>query len=149
MRPAWQGALVWLARIVMAGIFLSFAWDKLLDPAEFAESIYNYRMLPDGSVNLLALFLPWLEWWSAIALLAVAPFRRAAWWWFTLMLLVFTYAKVSALQRGLDIGCGCSAGPESTDPMTWKDVAFNVWLLAVCGLGLVLDHRGRTRTPGL
>ena len=148
MRPAWERALVWAARLGMAWVFMSFAWDKLLDPAAFAESIYNYRMLPDGAVNLMALFLPWVEWWSAVALLAVAPFRRAAWWWLAFLLLVFTAAKFSALQRGLDISCGCSAGPESADPMTWKDVAFNVGLLAVCGLGLVLDHRGRSRTPG-
>ena len=148
MRPRWERGLVWAARLLVAGVFLEFSWGKIVDQAGFAESIYNYRMLPDAVINPIALFLPWLEFLSAIALLALAPFRRSAWFWISLMLVVFTYAKFSALQRGLDISCGCSSQAGAADPMTWKDVAFNLSLLALCGAGWVFDLRGRSRTPG-
>jgi len=62
VRPLWERILVWSARLLMAGIFMKFAWDKLLDPSDFALSIYHYRMLPDAAINPLAIFLPWLEW---------------------------------------------------------------------------------------
>ncbi|MCC5847426.1 MAG: DoxX family protein [Verrucomicrobia bacterium] len=134
--------LIWTARVFVAGVFLYAAWGKILDPRGFGRDIHNYQMVSDGWVTLTALFLPWLELWCAVALLAVSPFRRSAWWLITGMMVVFTYAKISALQRGLDISCGCTG---SDDPMTWMGVAENLVLLVPCVFALVCDHRWPTR----
>jgi hypothetical protein len=37
------------------------SYDKILHPLAFAEIVYNYQILPDVLVNLVALFLPWIE----------------------------------------------------------------------------------------
>ena len=130
--------LLWAARIGIAALFTHSAWTKLVDPEAFAQATANYRMLPDALVTATALFLPWLELWCAMALLAVSPFRRAAWGLITAMMVVFTVAKVSALARGLDIACGCTA---SDDPMTWLDVGENLLILVPCVYGLATDFR--------
>jgi len=116
----------------MAGLFLYSGAIKVLDPAFFAQSTANYRMLPPALITPMALFLPWLEIWSALALLTLPAPRRAGWIWITVMLIVFTIAKISALARGLDISCGCGT---SEDPMTFRDVLENLILLALCRLG--------------
>lgn len=130
--------LVWLARLGMAGLFLFSAWTKLVDPSAFATATANYRLAPDGMVTLIAVFLPWLEVWCGVALLAAPPFRRSAWWVLTVMMVVFTIAKASALARGLDISCGCY-GVER--PMTWASVGENLLLLAACVFGLAMEKR--------
>lgn len=122
-------ALLWGIRLFLAGLFLHSGWIKLLDPAGFAQSVANYRMLPAALVTPMAVFLPWLEIWSALALLIHPLLRRAGRGWIFFMLVVFTLAKITALARGLDISCGCGT---SEDPMTIRDVAENLFLLALC-----------------
>lgn len=134
-------ALVWGLRIWLAWIFIGYGWDKMADPAQFAESIDQYELAPSGLVNLLALFLPWLEVWCGFALLFLPPLRRSAWFLVGWMLIVFTVAKVSALVRGLDISCGCH-GAGGTESIQLMDVAFNLWLLAGWGAAWALERRG-------
>ncbi|MCC5843620.1 MAG: DoxX family membrane protein [Verrucomicrobia bacterium] len=132
--------LLWALRLFIGGLFLYSGFIKLMDPHTFAESTANYQMIGNRAVILTALYLPWLEIWTGLALLLFPPLRTAAWSLITLMLLVFTAAKISALARGLDISCGCGTGD---DPMTLLDVLENLALLAVTITGLFID----TATP--
>ena len=68
--------------------------------------IYNYRMVPAGLVNALALVLPWIEVVVGI-LLIVGAWRREAALVATLLLLVFLGAIGWNLARGHAIDCGC------------------------------------------
>jgi len=126
-------AFLWGLRLFMSGLFLYSGVVKVADPFDFAQSVYNYRMLPLVLITPMALVLPWLEIWSALALLARGALRRAGWICITVLLLVFTFAKISALARGLDISCGCGT---SEAPMTLWDLAENLFLLALCRVGL-------------
>lgn len=126
-------------RLLVSGLFLYSGWVKLLDLEAFALAISGYQILPTRLVIPLAYFLPWLEIWCALALWIAPPFRRSAWLLITAMLLVFTVAKISVLNRGLDISCGCSG---SDDPMTWKDVGSNLFWMVLSILGLIKDRRG-------
>ena len=56
-------------RIVLAAVFLYAGGLKALDPAGFALSIDNYRLLPYPVAAALALYLPWLELGSGLAML--------------------------------------------------------------------------------
>lgn len=133
-----KSGLLWGLRLFIGGLFLYSGFLKILDPHTFAESAANYLILSGRAVSLTALYLPWLELWTGAALLLIPPLRPAAWLLISLMLAVFTLAKLSALARGLDISCGCGTGD---DPMTFLDVLENLLLLAITLTGQILDRK--------
>lgn len=93
-------------RLVLGGVFIYAAVYKIAEPEDFARSIYNYRMLPEGTINLMAIIMPWLELICGIFIIIGSLVRGSA-VLIGLMLLVFIIAISSALARGLDISCGC------------------------------------------
>ena len=93
-------------RLVLGGVFIYASVYKIAEPADFARSIYNYRMMPEATINLMAIVMPWLELISGI-LIIIGPFVRGSALLIGLMLLVFVIAISSAIARGLDISCGC------------------------------------------
>ena len=98
--------LLWGFRIILAGVFIYAGFVKILDPAGFANSIDNYRLLPWFLTSLLAAVLPWVEVMCGIYLLWGKWLSGSS---FILMVLngVFMIAIASAIARGLDIDCGC------------------------------------------
>ena len=56
-------------RLALGGIFLYASIDKIIHPRAFAEIIFNYHLLPDQLINVMALILPWLEGLLAVFLL--------------------------------------------------------------------------------
>jgi putative oxidoreductase len=95
-----------LFRIVLSGLFIVAGALKISEPAQFAADLDRFRILPYAATLPLALFLPWLEVGSGLALLA-GPARRGALVVLTLLCAVFAAAIASALVRKLDIVCGC------------------------------------------
>ena len=93
-------------RLLLGFVFIYAAIDKIAHPAEFAQAIYNYRMLPHWTINFMALVMPWLELFCGI-LIAAGVFFRGSAFMIGVMLGVFIIAISSALMRGLDISCGC------------------------------------------
>jgi uncharacterized membrane protein YphA (DoxX/SURF4 family) len=93
-------------RLVLGIVFIYAAIDKIAHPAGFAQSIYNYRMLPHGFINFMALTMPWLEIICG-GLIVAGVFVRGSALLIGFMLLVFIVAISFALVRGLDISCGC------------------------------------------
>lgn len=93
-------------RLLLGFVFIYAAIDKIAHPAEFAQAIYNYRMLPHWTINFMALVMPWLELFCGI-LIAAGVFFRGSAFMIGVMLGVFIIAISSALARGLDISCGC------------------------------------------
>lgn len=93
-------------RLFIGGMFVTVAISKILTPEKFANEIGNYNLLPDFSINLIALFLPWLELTTGIMLIFGLKIRENSTLIFS-MLLVFTLGVLSAMARGLDINCGC------------------------------------------
>lgn len=113
LRTILSNRLVLMAiRIVLGVTFVWASIDKIVHPAEFAMSIYNYRMLPYWAINLMAIIMPWLELVCGV-LIMVGPLWRGSAFMIGVMLLVFVIALSSAIARGLDINCGCfSVGEE-------------------------------------
>ena len=79
---------------------------RLADPAGFAHDINNYRILPWTLSVALAFYLPWLEMFCGLALIARFLYRGAL-SILTVLIVVFMLATVAAKIRGLDITCGC------------------------------------------
>jgi uncharacterized membrane protein YphA (DoxX/SURF4 family) len=93
-------------RLILGVVFIYAAIDKIAHPGAFAESIYNYRMLPHWAINIMALVMPWLELFCGV-LIITGLFLGGSSFMIGFMLLVFIIAISAALVRGLDISCGC------------------------------------------
>ncbi len=117
-----------LARAFIGGLFVVISIDKIADPASFAHSIANYRLLPHWSLPVVATLLPWLELLCGLSLLA-GLFVRGSSFLLAGMLFIFTGAVVTALLRGLDITCGCFTQDPSAEKIGWTKVAQNVSLV--------------------
>lgn len=102
-------------RVVFGLLFVWAGAVKIADPHAFAETVFNYQILPDVLVNPVALYLPWLEAVCGLFLVVGAFTRGAALVLCTLML-VFLAALGYNFHRGLDVACGCfSAGGGESD----------------------------------
>jgi len=133
-------ALDKISRAGLALVFLVAAWSKIRDPAAFAVSVANYRMLPSFAVGIFALTLPMVELLAALALVCTRWSREAA-----LVLLgllgMFFIGLTQALVRGLDISCGCFGGADAaTGP------AAIAWALAR-DIALILPAAWLARRP--
>lgn len=102
-----------LLRGVVTVTFVVAGASKALDPAEFAFAIDRYRLLPWPGTVALALYLPWLEIFAALALW-VSSLRTAARVVMMAMTLLFMIVLGSAWVRGLDIDCGCFGAAMAT-----------------------------------
>jgi uncharacterized membrane protein YphA (DoxX/SURF4 family) len=93
-------------QIALGAVFVVAALPKITDPPAFAHMIYNYRLVPGGLVNGLALLMPWIELVVGI-LLILGAWRREAALVAAALLLVFLGAIGWNLARGHAIDCGC------------------------------------------
>jgi putative oxidoreductase len=92
--------------IIIGGLFIYAGVVKVIDPAEFARDIDNYKMLPWQIGVGLGLYLPWLEILCGLALI-VRVFYRGSVLVLTALMALFIVITIIAKARGLDISCGC------------------------------------------
>jgi len=134
--PTWR-RLVWLLRIVLAGVLLAAAAPKIADPAAFAAKLPNYRVFPDSLANIVAAVAPMLELLAAATLLTGRLYRGGVWLTAGLMAM-FTALIGSALARGIDLDCGCFGALAPTEPVGALDLVRNLVLLGLASV-LVVD----------
>lgn len=137
----WKEEGTWWCRFILAGIYLIAAWPKIGDPAGFAKAIFNYQMLPDAFINPMAVFLPWIELFAALALVFVPPLRRGALWLITAMNIVFIVAIGTAMARGINIDCGCFSTSGGGMKTGWLHLLLDFGLLACCATLFRLERR--------
>ena len=132
-----------LCRVGLGGMFVYSAWSKIGDPGLFATTVMRYELLPEFAVGLFALTLPMLEMLVGLAFIFTKWVRETA-LLATGMLVMFLFALIIAVVRGLEIDCGCfgvSAGGGRTElvlaiirdlillvPTTWLMFRRNRWL---------------------
>jgi uncharacterized membrane protein YphA (DoxX/SURF4 family) len=92
--------------IIIGGLFIYAGVVKVIDPAEFARDIDNYKMLPWQVSVWMGLYLPWLEILCGLALI-VRVFYRGSVFVLTALMALFIVITIIAKVRGLDISCGC------------------------------------------
>lgn len=95
-----------LLRLMIGGTFIYASFDKIFHPDAFALSIFHYRLVPAIMLHPLAIYLPYLEFFTGAALLG-GKYIKGASMLTSLMILMFIGAISSALFRDLDISCGC------------------------------------------
>jgi uncharacterized membrane protein YphA (DoxX/SURF4 family) len=95
-----------VSRLILGGLFIYASIDKIAHPDQFAEIVYNYKLMPGTTVNLMAIVLPWVEMFAGVFLVfGVWVKDNAA--ILGALLLVFIVAISINLARGLDFDCGC------------------------------------------
>jgi len=117
----WARVFFLLSRLFLGGILVYASYDKILHPVPFAEIVFNYQILPDLLVNLVSLFLPWIELLVGLSLI-LGIWSPGSVLICTFLLVVFFSALVFNMAKGLDIDCGCfttSIGPSSGGHMLW------------------------------
>ena len=133
-------------QLALAALFLAAGIAKIVDPPGFAHEIHNYALLPDAAVNGLALFLPWLEVLTGLALF-LGFWRRAAAGIFAVLLLVFIGALSINLARGRPVDCGCFGASKvpKTEAQRLSDmkvaIARDVGMLAMAAQLLLATRR--------
>jgi len=113
---------MFIIRVIIGSFFVYASIDKIINPEAFAKNIHNYRMLTPAFINLMAIFLPWLELITGIALIIGYRYRGAN-IIILGMLVVFIIALASAYSRGLNINCGCFSTSDTTKSnLVWRIV---------------------------
>jgi len=95
-----------IAEFIVGGIFIYAGVIKALDPIRFASDIDNYKILPWAIGVRLAFYLPWLEIFCGLALIARRLYLGGL-SILTVLTSIFIVATIAAKIRGLDITCGC------------------------------------------
>ena len=129
-----------ICRLTLAIIFFYAGIEKIISPRDFAVAIYNYQLLPDGTINLLAIFLPWLEVLIAASLITGICIRGAA-LISALLFLTFATALAINLVRGLDISCGCFGA--SSGNINWLYLERDLSLFCMSVFVLIYDSGWR------
>jgi uncharacterized membrane protein YphA (DoxX/SURF4 family) len=139
------------ARLFLAWLFIYASYDKIWDPAGFAQSVARYEVLPLILVNSASVFLAWVEMIIGLLLLAGVATRSSA-LWATLLLVVFTSLMLYAEYTGAGYDCGCFPGQAGRHAAgleaALRDLAFlapALWLLFKPGNWLILSFRLRRR----
>lgn len=142
------------ARIFLGALLIVASADKIGDPASFARSIEDYRLVSGTIAMVLATVIPWIELLCGLLMISGVLVPAAAMVAGTL-LAVFTLAVFSALLRGLDISCGCLSQDPALSRVSWLKIGENVLLIAVAlflyhskSLRFSLEQYIRGQAPG-
>ena len=121
-----------LARLGLASVLGWAGLAKLADPGGLADTVANYRMVPEALIPLVAAALPAAEIVVAAALVA-GPYVQGGGLVATLMFTAFAVGMAQARLRGIDLDCGCF-GTATESQVSWPKVAMNVALASVAGV---------------
>lgn len=139
--PRWLRAVGWIARLIVAGVFVVAGVIKLLDPAAFAQDIANYQAFPWWTWNLAAAVVPVVEILAGLAVLT--GFKRRAG---TIVLGSLTVAFLgliaSVIVRGIDLNCGCFGEATEASAVGWPLMFRDLGLL----VAIVAAYLPRERT---
>ncbi|MBU0969730.1 MAG: DoxX family membrane protein [Proteobacteria bacterium] len=126
-RLAWVQLIL---RIVLGATFIWASVDKILNPAQFAKIIYGYGVFPEISINVIAIFLPYLECLTGFCLIT-GIFPKSSLAIINGLLVGFILLIGFNLLRGHTFDCGCfSVSDTQTAGSAWSLLIRDVLLLA-------------------
>ena len=131
MKPLLKHPLVLLLlRAFTGGIFVYAPIDKILHASGFADSVWNYHLLPQVLINLWALWLPCLELFAG-ALILTGIWSLEATLVVNVLFVLFLTAIGQGLARGINFECGCFSQGGHGTAASWHTVLRDVWFFAM------------------
>ncbi len=112
----------WIFQILLRigfALLLGYASiDKILHPYDFAQTVTHYRVIGESLAYVVAITLPYVEFFTALCLVTGFWLQTAIWMNLFLMWMFFIMV-LQAFLRGLDIHCGCFTvkGESTIGPM--------------------------------
>lgn len=130
-----RGAIIWIGRLVLGGIFVYAGFSKLLLPnthlwpmfvlkfsismniASFAQQVESYKMISPEASQMVAHTLPFVE--IVLGFLVLIGWRLRIWASaITVLMVGFLGVVTRAYLLHMDIDCGCFGRPEKLTGMT-------------------------------
>jgi len=102
----WNRKLQLSFRLVLGIAFIYASIHKIIYPGKFAQIIYGYGLFPCELINITAILLPFLEFFSGL-FLVIGIYKESAALIINIMLAVFISAISINLIRGHEFDCGC------------------------------------------
>jgi uncharacterized membrane protein YphA (DoxX/SURF4 family) len=140
-----------VSRVIVAAVFIYAAYDKVWRPAEFAQAVAPYELIPIWLVNSSSAILAWLE-LIVGGLLVLGVAIRAAALWSSGLLIFFIGLMVYAGLTGAGYDCGCfpGGGHPAGYETALRDVAYLIpalWLVFVPGRWLAMAPGRGSKPP--
>jgi len=99
-------------RFILGITFMAASFHKISDPGQFAQIIYGYGLFPESLINLIAIFVPFFEFFCGL-LIMMGIWKGGACLIINIMLVGFIAAISINLIRGYEFDCGCFPGSSS------------------------------------
>ncbi len=124
-------------RLILGISFIVASLSKIPYPAEFAENVAGFMMVPSWGVNLAGIIMPWSELVGGLFLILGIRTRAAA-TIIGLLLVLFIVGLSINLVKGTPINCGCfeSVG----EPISWELVIRDLLMLLMAWQILLYDR---------
>lgn len=140
--------VVFVARLVLGGLFIYASIHKIIDPGSFAQSVRNYLILPPEWTNIVAITLPWIE--LTVGLFLVLGFQtKPSALIVSGLMCVFIAALSYAYYIGLDINCGCFSSSDSAGGKITILTLLRDSMLLPVALFVLFADRGELSVSGL
>ncbi|KAA3617363.1 MAG: DoxX family membrane protein [Calditrichaeota bacterium] len=117
-------------RLFLGAFLIYAAQEKIMHVADFAQAIRAYDIIPAGLSTLPAIFLPWIELFCGVLIIA-GFYTRSSALIASSLLALFSLNVLIALFRGLDIDCGCGASIAGIDKVSWGKILENTLLIVL------------------
>jgi uncharacterized membrane protein YphA (DoxX/SURF4 family) len=145
-----HAATALVARLVLGGFLIYASSHKILDPPDFSLAIENYKFFPEQWINLLAIYVPWVELFTGVGLI-VGLGRRGGSILAAVLMLSFIALLAYNLARGCPTICGCfgthAAGEKLSDVEKYsamrREIVLDVGLLALAVYVFIFSWRSR------
>lgn len=124
-----------MIRLILGITFVYASWHKILNPADFAKTIYGYGIFPNFIINILAIWIPYIELIAGVCLITGFAIGSAL-LTINLLILGFIIVIIFNLVRGWNFDCGCfSFNDQSLTRSIWI-VLSRDFILLTAGLTL-------------
>lgn len=125
-----------LCRLSVALVFIFAGAEKINNAENFAIAIANYKLLPDFTINFIAITLPWIEFISGLLLLFDVNVSENIAILNTLLFLFIVMVSIAVI-RDLNIECGCF-GTHNGQKVGLLKIGENI-ILFLAGLNVYLN----------
>lgn len=115
--------------LIVAMVLVSSGLIHASQPYLFVHTVASYRLLPEWSIGIFGLLIPYIQ-ISLGIFLGLGIAARAANLMAAAMFAAFSIAQLFVLSRGIQIDCGCFGFAPS--PISIQTVLLSTTLLSAC-----------------